>query len=193
MKGKILFVVGLGVGYVLGTRAGRERYEQIRKAAERVWNQPSVQQGVGTVKEFATARVGDLGETVLDGVKSLIGNATKSSGATKQDVSSAARTAKSNISKAADAARSAVDDAASKLDDAIDDARWIKEHGLRGGVLLPTLAPDVTWVKPLYDPAYDRLWAVLEVWSDFRDAFTPLDVKLIDKVIAALAKKTPAA
>jgi hypothetical protein len=122
MKGKILFVVGLGVGYVLGTRAGRERYEQIRKAAERVWNQPSVQQGVGTVKEFATARVGDLGETVLDGVKSLIGNATKSSGATKQDVSSAARTAKSNISKAADAARSAVDDAASKLDDAIDDA-----------------------------------------------------------------------
>lgn len=122
MKGKILFVVGLGVGYVLGTRAGRERYEQIRKAAERVWNQPSVQQGVGTVKEFATARVGDLSETVVDGVKNLIGNATKSSGASKQDVSNAARTAKANISKAADAARSAVDDAASKLDDAIDDA-----------------------------------------------------------------------
>jgi putative methionine-R-sulfoxide reductase with GAF domain len=37
------------------------------------------------------------------------------------------------------------------------------------------------------------LWAILEVWSDFRDAFTPLDVKLIDKVIAALAKKTPSA
>ena len=34
MKGKILFVVGLGVGYVLGTRAGRERYEQIKQAAE---------------------------------------------------------------------------------------------------------------------------------------------------------------
>ena len=37
------------------------------------------------------------------------------------------------------------------------------------------------------------LWAVLEVWSDFRDAFTPHDVKLMDKVVAALAKKTPAA
>ena len=67
MKGKILFVVGVGVGYVLGTRAGRERYEQIRAAAEKVWNQPSVQQGVGTVKDFASARVGDLGDTVLDG------------------------------------------------------------------------------------------------------------------------------
>jgi hypothetical protein len=122
MKGKILFVVGLGVGYVLGTRAGRERYEQMRAAAEKVWNQPSVQQGVGTVKDFASARVGDLGDTVIDGVKNLIGSATKGSGATKSDVNRAARDAKANISKAADAAKSAVDNAASKLGDAVDDA-----------------------------------------------------------------------
>lgn len=121
MKGKILFVVGLGVGYVLGTRAGRERYEQIKRAAESVWNTPTVQQGVGNVKDFAMTRVGDLSETVLDGVKGLIGNATKGSGATKYDVRNAARSAKENISKAADAAKSAVDDAASKLDDAVDD------------------------------------------------------------------------
>jgi putative methionine-R-sulfoxide reductase with GAF domain len=37
------------------------------------------------------------------------------------------------------------------------------------------------------------LWAILEVWSDFRDAFTPQDVKLISGVVAAVAKKTPAA
>jgi predicted TIM-barrel fold metal-dependent hydrolase len=48
------------------------------------------------------------------------------------------------------------------IDDAIADAIWIKEHGLRGGVLLPNVAPDVKWVKPLYDPEYDRLWAVLQ-------------------------------
>jgi predicted TIM-barrel fold metal-dependent hydrolase len=48
------------------------------------------------------------------------------------------------------------------IDDAIEDATWIKEHNLRGGVLLPTVAPDVDWVRPLYDPEYDRLWAVLE-------------------------------
>ena len=29
MRGKVGLVIGLGVGYVLGTRAGRERYEQI--------------------------------------------------------------------------------------------------------------------------------------------------------------------
>ena len=37
------------------------------------------------------------------------------------------------------------------------------------------------------------LWAILEVWSDFRDAFTSHDVRLIDRVAHALAKKTPAA
>src|SRR3954470_7450873 len=48
------------------------------------------------------------------------------------------------------------------IDDAIEDAKWIKEHNLRGGVLLPTVAPDVDWVKPLYHPDYDRLWAALQ-------------------------------
>ena len=48
------------------------------------------------------------------------------------------------------------------VDDAIEDVTWIKEHGLRGGILLPNIAPDVKWVKPLYDPVYDRLWAVCE-------------------------------
>jgi putative methionine-R-sulfoxide reductase with GAF domain len=37
------------------------------------------------------------------------------------------------------------------------------------------------------------LWAALEIWSDFRDAFTTQDVKLTEKVTAALGKKTPAA
>jgi predicted TIM-barrel fold metal-dependent hydrolase len=48
------------------------------------------------------------------------------------------------------------------IDDAIEDVRWIKEHGLRGGLLLPNISPDVGWVKPLYDPAYDRLWAEIQ-------------------------------
>jgi predicted TIM-barrel fold metal-dependent hydrolase len=48
------------------------------------------------------------------------------------------------------------------IDDAIADATWIKENGLRGGILLPAIPPDVKWVKPLYDPEYDRLWKVVE-------------------------------
>jgi putative methionine-R-sulfoxide reductase with GAF domain len=37
------------------------------------------------------------------------------------------------------------------------------------------------------------LWAILEVWSDFRDAFSAPDAKLLERVTQALAKKTPAA
>ena len=48
------------------------------------------------------------------------------------------------------------------VDDAIEDVRWIKENGLRGGILMSAVPPDVDWVKPLYDPIYDPLWAVCE-------------------------------
>ena len=91
MKGKILFVVGLGVGYVLGARAGRERYEQIRAAAQNVWNQPAVQEGVGTVREFAMSRVGDLGDTVLDNAKQFVRSVSGTQRPAKSDATDAAK------------------------------------------------------------------------------------------------------
>ena len=60
MKGKIGLVVGLGVGYVLGTRAGRERYEQIKTQWLKVWNTDPVQERVDKVKGF----VGDKAAAV---------------------------------------------------------------------------------------------------------------------------------
>ena len=48
------------------------------------------------------------------------------------------------------------------IDDAIEDVTWCKESGLRGGILLPTIPPDVDWIKPLNHPDYDRLWKVCE-------------------------------
>ena len=48
------------------------------------------------------------------------------------------------------------------IDDAIDDVKWIKENGLRGGILLPNIPPSATWMKPIYDPDYDRLWEVCQ-------------------------------
>lgn len=53
MRGKIGLIVGLGAGYVLGTRAGRARYEQIKKQAEKIWALPPVQKQVDKVKTAA--------------------------------------------------------------------------------------------------------------------------------------------
>jgi predicted TIM-barrel fold metal-dependent hydrolase len=48
------------------------------------------------------------------------------------------------------------------IDDAIEDVRWIRDHDLRGGVLIPNIPPDVKWIKPLHHPDYDPLWAVCQ-------------------------------
>ncbi|WP_437019799.1 YtxH domain-containing protein [Streptomyces sp. enrichment culture] len=42
MRYRLTFVVGLAVGYVLGTRAGRERYEQLKKSALQISQNPAV-------------------------------------------------------------------------------------------------------------------------------------------------------
>ncbi len=51
--GKISFLAGVGVGYVLGAAAGRQRYEQIKSAASKTWNNPKVQQGVDAAQDQA--------------------------------------------------------------------------------------------------------------------------------------------
>jgi hypothetical protein len=43
MKGKLGIAVGLAAGYVLGTRAGRERYQQLTASAKRFADEPSLQ------------------------------------------------------------------------------------------------------------------------------------------------------
>jgi hypothetical protein len=43
MKGKLGIAVGLAAGYVLGTRAGRERYQQLTASAKRFADEPSLE------------------------------------------------------------------------------------------------------------------------------------------------------
>ena len=43
MRGKFGIAVGLAAGYVLGTRAGRERYQQLTASAKRLADDPSLQ------------------------------------------------------------------------------------------------------------------------------------------------------
>ena len=50
---KLTMLVAGGVGYVLGARAGRERYEQIKRTATRVKNDPRVQEKVTQAADLA--------------------------------------------------------------------------------------------------------------------------------------------
>jgi hypothetical protein len=72
VKGKILFVAGLGLGYVLGTRAGREKYEELRQAALKVWNDPRVQKQVDNVEDFVKDKAPEVAEFVSDNAKKVV-------------------------------------------------------------------------------------------------------------------------
>jgi hypothetical protein len=64
MRAKWAFLAGLGVGYVLGSRAGRARYEQIAAAARRVKENPTVQEAAGLVQAQA-GRLASTGKDVI--------------------------------------------------------------------------------------------------------------------------------
>ena len=49
------------------------------------------------------------------------------------------------------------------LEDALEDAKWIADHDVRGGILLPNIPPDAVWIEHhLYDPYWEPLWAFCE-------------------------------
>jgi hypothetical protein len=53
MRGKLMFISGLAAGFVLGSRAGREKYEEIRANAKKMWEHPSVQEAAGVAQAQA--------------------------------------------------------------------------------------------------------------------------------------------
>ena len=54
---KLSFLAGFGAGYVLGARAGREHYEQIRRAYHSAKEDPRLQSVAGMVQARADAAV----------------------------------------------------------------------------------------------------------------------------------------
>lgn len=71
MRGKIGIAVGLAAGYVLGARAGRERYEQIKDKAQELWELEPVQKQVGKVTELGKSAAFAVPSVVWDSAKKV--------------------------------------------------------------------------------------------------------------------------
>lgn len=83
MRYRLTFVAGLALGYVLGTRAGRERYEQLRKSVRQISQNPAVRnaaesaalegrQLAGRAFHAVSDKIGDrVPESVAERVRSL--------------------------------------------------------------------------------------------------------------------------
>ncbi|GAA3669913.1 hypothetical protein [Microbacterium marinilacus] len=105
MRGKLGLVIGLGAGYVLGTRAGRERYEQIKTQALKVWSLDPVQEQVAKAKKLATSSALALPRAAWNGVVGV------SKAVSKQG------TPGSKLDAALDATKDAADDVRKAADD----------------------------------------------------------------------------
>ncbi len=59
MRGKLWFIGGLAAGFVLGARAGREKYEEIVQQARKMMDHPTVQEAKGTAQAQANRLVSE--------------------------------------------------------------------------------------------------------------------------------------
>ena len=124
MRGKVGLVIGLAAGYVLGTRAGRERYEQIKHQALKVWNLDPVQQQVAKAKDYAKSAAMALPTTVWDSAVKMT-KAAGSKGTPGQRLDATLKVGKDS----ADDVGAAAQQSANAVEDAVDD---ISDAG-RGG------------------------------------------------------------
>ncbi len=72
MTRKFSLLVAFGAGYVLGARAGRERYEQIAGKAQEVWRDPRVQAKADRAQQVVKDKAGEAGSTVADKVTETV-------------------------------------------------------------------------------------------------------------------------
>ncbi|KAA0962325.1 MULTISPECIES: hypothetical protein [Microbacterium] len=112
MKGKIGLVVGLGAGYVLGTRAGRERYEQIKTQWLKVWNLDPVQEQVDKVKGYVGDKAAAVPGAIWNGVQKVV-----------KSVGGNDKTAGQRLDSAVAAGKKAADDIVDATEDAVDEAK----------------------------------------------------------------------
>ena len=78
MRGKLVLAAGLAAGYVLGSRAGRGRYEQIAKAASNLWSSDAVQHQVHNAQDLAKDKAPEVVDFVSGNVKKVVGKGKKS-------------------------------------------------------------------------------------------------------------------
>ncbi|MBX3067027.1 MAG: YtxH domain-containing protein [Microbacteriaceae bacterium] len=72
MRGKLVLLLGFGIGYLLGARAGRGRYEQIKRTFKGFWEDPRVKQQVQVVEDFAREKAPEVVDFLGDTAKKVI-------------------------------------------------------------------------------------------------------------------------
>ena len=68
---KLGFLVGFGAGYVLGAKAGTDRYEQLKRLYDNLASSPAVQQATGRAKTAASSGLGQAKDKASESVSKV--------------------------------------------------------------------------------------------------------------------------
>ena len=63
--------VGFGAGYVLGAKAGRERYEQLRRLYENIQASPAVQQATSAARDAVGTGLDQARDLASEGIEKV--------------------------------------------------------------------------------------------------------------------------
>jgi hypothetical protein len=80
MAGNLKLLAGLAAGYVLGARAGRERYERIAEATRRLAERPEIRELTGKVRAGLGAGLEKAADTASDRLQQVRGEDSGSGG-----------------------------------------------------------------------------------------------------------------
>ena len=132
MRGKIGLVIGLAAGYVLGSRAGRERYEQIKTQALKVWNLDPVQEQVGKLQDAAKSSAMALPRTLWDGAVKVT-KAVTTKGTPGERLDAALETGKESADEVEKAAKKSAKAVKTVAKDAVGDGASTQSGGTTPG------------------------------------------------------------
>lgn len=108
---KVIFLAGVAVGFLAGSRAGRGAYDTIEAKAREVASDPRVQETVGQARDTAVKTAQDAAATVKD-------KAPEVAAAAREKAGEATAAAKAKAGDAADAAKDKAGDATAKAEGA---------------------------------------------------------------------------
>jgi hypothetical protein len=93
-------ILGMGVSYILGAKAGRQRYEQIQRMWRRASDSPAFQDAADKVKGAAAFGLERARDKAAEGISVAVNNALGLSGSESSDSNSSSRTNSSSGSGA---------------------------------------------------------------------------------------------
>jgi hypothetical protein len=74
MRGRLGVLIGFGAGYVLGAKAGHERYEQLQRLYENLINSPAFREATGKAKEAVGTGLEQAKDLAAEGVSKVKGS-----------------------------------------------------------------------------------------------------------------------